>query len=96
MPVTNASFCNWLKGGSNMKLFLDAVVVRITHEGITDFRSFLDFDKESTEALPRECSRSIDAVAEDIPNLIVAEAAVVGANISSIAVRRLVTATNAC
>ena len=49
MPVTNASFRNWLKRGSNMKLSSDAAVVRITHEGITDFRSFLDFDKESIE-----------------------------------------------
>ena len=71
-----------------MKLSSDAAVVRITHEGITDFRSFLDFDKESIEALPRACSRSIDAIAEDIPNLIVAETAAVGANISSIALRR--------
>ena len=41
MPVTNASFRNWLKGGSNMKLSSDAAVVRITHKGITDFNAFL-------------------------------------------------------
>ena len=92
MPTTNAAFRNWLKGGNNIKLSSDAAVLRLTHEGITDFNSFLDFDRDSIEALPKACSRSIDAMMADVANNVVAEPAVPGANINSLAVRRLVVA----
>ena len=72
-----------------MKLCTDSAVLRITHEGITDFRSFLDFDKESIEALPKACAKDIEAITADPTNSVVAEPAVNGANINSIAVRRL-------
>ena len=95
MPITNAAFRNWLKGGNNMKLSTDSAVLRITHEGITDFRAFLDFDKESIEALPKACAKDIEAITADAPNNVTAEAAVNAANISSIAVRRLLVAMHA-
>ena len=95
MPTTNATFRNWLKGGNNIKLSTDSAVLRIVHEGITDFNSFLDFDRDSLKALPRACSKNIDAVVEDLANNVVAEPAVAGANINSLAVRRLVVAMRA-
>lgn len=70
-------------------------MLRLTHEGITDFNSFLDFDQDSIEALPKACSRSIDKVVADVANSVVAEPAVPGANINSLAVRRLVVAMHA-
>ena len=78
-----------------MKLSSDAAVLRILHEGINNFESLLDFDKKSIQALPATCKGGIAAIAEDVPNGIAAEAAVSGANISSISVRRLITAVNA-
>lgn len=95
MPQTTAAFRNWLKGGTNMKLSSDSAVTRITYEGITDFRSLLDFDRDSIESLAKACSKDIAAVVADDANNIVAEPAVTGANLSSISVRRLVIAMHA-
>ena len=78
-----------------MKLSTDSAVLRITHEGITDFRAFLDFDKESIEALPKACAKDIEAITADAPNNVTAEVAVNASNISSIAVRRLLVAMHA-
>ena len=78
-----------------MKLSSDASVLRLTKEGITNFESLTDFDKKSLERLPATISKAIDAIAADGPNNINAEAAVPGANLSSISVRRLIVAMNA-
>ena len=92
--VTNA-FKNWLKGNLQMKLSSDAAVSRIIAEGVTSFQTLLDFDTKSIQALPGICKEDIPAIAEDQANGIAAEAAVNGANISSISVRRLITAVQA-
>ena len=89
--VTNA-FKSWLKSNVNIKLASDAAVLRMTCEGVTDYASLNDFDRESIEALSKACSKTIPAVAEDIANGIAAENEVPGANISSISIRRLVVA----
>ena len=95
MVVVSASFRSWLKSSTNMKLSSDASVVRVTHEGITDFRSLVDFDKETLQNLPRVCKQKIDAIAADAANNILAEPEVPGANVSSISVQRLIVASNA-
>ena len=89
------AFRNWLKQGTNMKLATDSAVTRIIHEGITDMDSLIDFDKDSIEALPRACARSIAAIEADEDNEIAAEPAVNGANISSASVHRLIVAADA-
>ena len=78
-----------------MKLSSDASVLRLTHEGITNFASLSDFDKKSTQLLPQIYKNRIAAIVEDLPNNIAAEAAVPGANVSSISVSRLIIAVNA-
>ena len=95
MPVTTQAFKGWLKSSTNMKLSSDASVLRLTHEGITNFTSLSDFDKKSIQLLPQICKNGIAEILEDIPNNIAPEAAVPGANISSISVSRLITAVNA-
>lgn len=94
-PATTNAFKSWLKANPNMKLTSNASVTRITYEGLTDYLSLLDFDRESIEALSKACSRSIPAVTEDATNGITAEAEVPAANISSISIRRLVVAMSA-
>lgn len=94
-PVVTIAFKAWLKANVNMKLASDAAVLRMTYEGVTDFSSLLDFDRESIEALSKACSKTIPAVAEDIANGIAAENEIPGANISSISIRRLVVAMHA-
>ena len=94
-PRTNPAFRNWLKSAVNMKLTSDAAVLRITYEGITNYESFLDFDRDSIEALSKACAQAIPAVIADAANHIEAENAVPAANISTISIRRLVVATNA-
>ena len=95
MVQVSVAFRNWLKAGTNIKLSSDAAVTRITHEGITNFDSLADFDKKSIERLPQICKEAIPAIEADGDNNVVAELAVNGANISSISVRRLITASNA-
>lgn len=94
-PATTAAFRSWLKSNPNMKLTSDSSVTRITYEGITTFNSLLDFDKKSIESLSTICKESIPAVVADPAAGIAAEAEVRGANISSIAIRRLIVAANA-
>ena len=95
MVQTTAAFRNWLTSNPNMKLSSDAAVLRITHEGITNYESLLDFDKKSIQKLPITCRSGIPAIIADDPNGIAAEAAVPGANINSISVCRLIVASNA-
>ena len=95
MPATSAAFRSWLKSNSNIKLSSDASVLRITHEGITNYDSLLDFDKKSIQLLPSICKEKILAIPEDAANGIAAEAEVSGANISAISVQRLIIASYA-
>jgi hypothetical protein len=94
-PAVTVAFKAWLKANVNMKLASDAAVLRMTYEGVTDFASLLDFDRDSIEALSKACSKTIPAVTEDAANGIAAENEVPGANISSISIRRLVVAMHA-
>ena len=94
-PTIAASFRSWLKSNVNIKLASDAAVLRMTYEGVTDFMALLDFDRDSIEALAKACSKTIPAVVADPANGIMAEIEVPGANISSIAIRRLVIAMHA-
>ena len=95
MVQSSQAFRTWLKSANNMKLSSDSAVNRILHEGITNFESFADFDKKSIERLPSVCKESIDEIEEDDDNGIEYEAAVNGATISSISVRRLIVAVQA-
>ena len=95
MVTSTAGFRAWLKGNTEMKLSPDASVTRILHEGINNFEALLDFDKKSIQALPTICKENIAAIAQDEANGIAAEAPVNGANISSISIRRLITAVRA-
>ena len=94
MVQTTAAFRNWLKSNLNMKLSSNAAVLRISHEGIANYESLLDFDKKSIQKLPVTCRSGIPAIAADVPNGISAEADVPGANINSITVRRLIFSSN--
>ena len=94
-PAVTIAFKAWLKANVNMKLASDAAVLRMSYEGVTDFASLIDFDRDSIEALTKACSKTIPAVTEDAANGIAAENEVPGANISSISIRRLVVAMHA-
>ena len=96
MPiVTNNQYCLWLKSAANMKLSSYASVLRITYEGLTNFQSFMDFNRDSIESLSKDCSKNVDRIIADFPNGIAAKNAVLGTNISTVPIRRLVVATNA-
>lgn len=95
MPTTTAAFRYWLKSNSNIKLSSDASVLRITHEGITNYESLLDFDKNSIQLLPSICKEKINAIPADDANGISDEPEVSGANISAISVQRLIVASYA-
>ena len=73
MVNTTVAFRTWLKSNPNIKLSSDAAVLRLTHEGITNLESLVDFDEKSIKLLPKVCKDDIDAIAEDIPNEIAAE-----------------------
>ena len=95
MQVITQAFKGWLKSFNNMKLSSDALVLRLSHEGITNFASLSDFDKKSNQNLPNICKNSIPAIDADASSNIGATAAVSEANVSSILVSRLVTSVNA-
>ena len=94
MVTTSSTFRSWLKASTNMKISSDASVLRVTHEGITSYDTLVDFDKAYIKNLPRVCKGSIDAIAADMENNVQAEAAVPGANVSSISVQSLMVAAN--
>ena len=93
-PAVTASFKSWLKANTNTKLSSDAAVLRITYEGITNFKSLDDFDKNSIESLHLICKRKIPEIVEDVAAGITAEPEVLRAKISSILVQRLIVASN--
>ena len=90
-----AGFRTWLKSATNMKLSSDAAVTRVTHEGLTNYDTLKDFDKDSILHLPKVCKETIAAIPEDLANNINAEPEVSGANVNSISVQRLIVASNA-
>ena len=67
-----------------MKLILDASVIRLTHESITNFASLSDFDKKSIQFLPSICNNVIPTIEADATNNITTEASISEASISSI------------
>ena len=95
MVVGTAEFKAWLKGGNQMKLSSDAAVVRVLHEGLTSYDSLADFDTATIQALPKVCREAIPAVVADVQAGITAENAVVGANVNSVSVQRLIVAAHA-
>ena len=95
MVTTSEKFRSWIKDSTNMKLRSDASVLRVTHEVITSYDTLIDFDKSDIKNIPGVCKGSIDAIAADMENNVQDEAAVPGANLSSISVQRLIVAKNA-
>ena len=93
--VTNTQLRGWLKSVGNMKLLSDVSVLHIIYEGITNFDSFTDFDRESIESLGNACIKTIDVIIADPLNGIQGENEVSGTTISTISIRRLVVATHA-
>ena len=89
MIIVTAVFKSWLKASTNMKLSYDASVNRVIHEGVTDFNSLIDFDKDTIQYLPKVCKESIAAIPAGPVNNITAEAEVPGASVSSITIQRL-------
>ena len=51
-----------------MKLSSNASLLRITHEGLKNFQSFIDFDRDSIKSLSKYCSKNIDTIVTDVPN----------------------------
>ena len=78
-----------------MNLSSDALVLRMTHEVITNFASLYELDKKSMKFLPNICEISIPTIDVHASNNIGFEAAVSGGNVSSISVSRLDAAVNA-
>jgi len=95
MVIISAAFKSWLKASTNMKLSSDASVNSVTHEGITDFNSLVDFDKQTIQYLPKVCKETIAAIVADSANNITAEVEVPGANVNSISVQRFLVACKA-
>ena len=78
-----------------MKLNTKLAVNRVLYEGITDFESLADFDKEILKALSKNCTQDIPKINADPDAGVEAEPAVKGVNISTITGVRLLTALNA-
>jgi hypothetical protein len=93
--VVSASFKQWLKANTGMKLTQDSAINRIIYEGLTNYESLLDFDKKSIQSLPTVCKAPVAEVVGNAAEGIVAEAAIPGATISTISTRRLIVAMNA-
>ena len=83
-PNVSIAFRTWLKANTGMKLSYDSSVTRILYEGITNYDSLLDFDTKSIQSLPAVCKGAIPAIEADLAEAVEAEAAVPGANISTI------------
>jgi len=74
MTIVTAAFRSWLKFSTNMKLSSDASVNRVIHEGISDFTSLIDFDKDTILYLFKVCKESIAAIPADPADNITATA----------------------
>ena len=69
-------------------------MLRFTYEGLTNFQSSVDFERDSIKSISKFCSKNIDAIVANVPDGIAAKNAVPGTNISTISICRLVVATN--
>ena len=78
-----------------MKLNSKTAVSRVLSEGITDFDSLSDFDKESLKALSKNCTQDIPKVIADPEAGIEAEPVVKETCISTVSSIYLLTACNA-
>ena len=78
-----------------MNLSSDDSVLRLTHEGSTNFVSLSDFDNKIIQKLPSVCKNNIPAIEVDATNIVAAEVSVSGSNISSISIRMLIASVNA-
>ena len=78
-----------------MKLNSKLAVSRVLSEGVTDFDSLSDIDKESLKSLAKNCIQDIPKVTADQGAGIEAEPAVKGTCISTVSTIRLLTACNA-
>jgi hypothetical protein len=94
-PVTTDDFKMLLQSADFMKLNSKIAVSRVLSEGITDFDSLSDTDKESLKGLAKNCTQDIPKVTADPAAGIEAEAAVKGTCISTVSTIRLLTACNA-
>ena len=56
-----------------MKLSSDASMLRITYENLTNFRYFVEFDRDSIQSLSKTCNKNIDRIFSDVPNGIAAK-----------------------
>ena len=93
--VVNNTFKAWLKGSTNIKLSSDAAILCIIYEGITNYASLVDFDKKIIKSLPTTCKGTINAITENLATGFATESDIIGANISSISVCRLIVEANA-
>ena len=94
MPITTQAFKEWSKSSNKMNLSSDDSVIRLAHEGITNFASLSDFGKKSIENFPTVCNNSVPTIETDVSSSIAAEALISGANMSSTLVHMLITAVN--
>ena len=84
-----------VKSSNNIKLSLDASVLRVTYECVDNFASISDFDKKIIENLSSLCKNIIPTIEADPTTIISSEASVAGANVFLILVRRFLTSVNA-
>ena len=77
-----------------MKLSSDVSVLRFAHQGINNFACLHDFGKNVIENFPRVYKISIHAIEVDASNIVIAESSVAEGSVSSISVRRIITAIN--
>ena len=74
-----------------MKLGSDVSVLRLTHEGIINFTSLSNFDKNIIENFPSVYENSIPVLEADVNNIIIAEAFVAGYKLYFISKSRILT-----
>lgn len=77
-----------------MKLVTNVTVNRVVTEGLIDFLSLMNFDKDSLEALPKACAKAIHEVIADPANEIVTADEVVAGNVSIASEQRLIVAAD--
>ena len=92
--VNTQAFNGWLKSSNNMKLSSDALVLCITHEGITSFASLSAFDKKSIYCLANIYKNVIPDIDADASNNIISACAVARVSMPSVLVSSLITASN--
>ena len=95
MVTVTVAFRSWRKASTNMKLSIYASINRLNREGIADFNSLIEFDKDTILYLPKVLKEPIAAISANPVNNITATAEVLCANVSSITIQRLLVACRA-